>query len=409
MLYSFPAPHPTPPHSEEDRLDRLRLLRSRRVGPATYARLLAAHGTAREALRALPHRAREAGLAGYAPCPEADARHELRRGEAAGARAVFLHEPDYPPALRAIPDAPPMLWARGDLALAGRPAVAIVGSRDASSLGLRMARGLARGLAEAGLVVVSGLARGVDAAAHGAALRAGGGTVAAVAGGCDVAYPPGNAALMARIAERGLVLSEQPVGLQPQARHFPRRNRIVSGLAQAVVVVEAAARSGTLITARAALEQGREVLAVPGHPFDGRASGCLALIRDGAVVVRGVEDVLEALEAAGVALPAPSGAARPAPAPIPDPMPAPVAASGGRPGGRSAGRPRAAGRARGGGAARGDPGAAGAEPRGRGPAHPRRGRAGRAGSARASGAGDGGLRGAPPRRPAGAGGLRRPG
>lgn len=308
-MFSFSAPHPTPPHSEEDRLARLRLLRSRRVGPATYHRLLERHGTAAEALRALPAMAREAGLGGYAPCPEAEARREIQAARATGARAVFLHEPDYPPALREVADAPPMLWARGDLALARRPAVAVVGARDASSLGLRMTRALARGLAEAGFAVVSGLARGVDAAAHEAALASG--TVAATAGGCDVAYPPQNAGLMARMAEMGLIVSEQPMGLQPQARHFPRRNRIVSGLAQAVVVVEAAARSGTLITARAALDQGREVLAVPGHPFDGRASGCNALIRDGAVLVRGVEDVLEALEAAGAARAPASGPAPP--------------------------------------------------------------------------------------------------
>ena len=296
MPTSFSDPHPTPPHDERDRLDRLRLLRSHRVGPATYHRLLAAHGTAAAALAALPGMARGAGLSGYAPCPEARARAEIRAAREAGARAVFDHEPAYPPALREVEGAPAMLWARGDLALAHRPAVAIVGARDASSLGQRMARALARGLSEAGHVVVSGLARGIDAVAHEAAV--GRGTIAVTAGGCDVAYPPQNADLMARIASAGLILSAQPMGLGPQARHFPRRNHVVSGLAQAVVVVEAAARSGTLITARAALDQGREVLAVPGHPFDGRASGCNALIRDGAVLVRGVDDVLEALAAA---------------------------------------------------------------------------------------------------------------
>ena len=293
----FSDTHPTPPHDEKDRLDRLRLLRSHRVGPATYHRLLAEHGTAAAALAALPGLARGAGLARYAPCPEADARAEIRAAREAGARAAFDHEPLYPPALREVDDAPAMVWARGDLAMAARPAIAIVGARDASSLGARMARALARGLSEAGFVIVSGLARGIDAVAHGAALE--GGTIAVTAGGCDVAYPPQNAPLMARIAEAGLIVSAQPMGLAPQARHFPRRNHIVSGLARAVIVVEAAARSGTLITARAALEQGREVLAVPGHPFDGRASGCNALIRDGAVLVRGVEDVLEALGTAG--------------------------------------------------------------------------------------------------------------
>ena len=297
MPTSFSDPHPIPPHDERDRLDRLRLLRSHRVGPATYHRLLAAHGSAAAALAALPGMAREAGIARYAPCPEAAARAEIRAAREAGARAAFDHEPDYPPALRDVDGAPAMLWARGDLALAHRPAIAVVGARDASSLGARMARALARGLSEAGFAIVSGLARGIDAAAHEAALE--GGTIAVTAGGCDVPYPPQNAALMERIAARGLVVSAQPMGLAPQARHFPRRNYVVSGLARAVIVVEAAARSGTLITARAALDQGREVLAVPGHPFDGRAGGCNALIRDGAVLVRGVEDVLEALEAAG--------------------------------------------------------------------------------------------------------------
>ena len=301
MFKPFSDPHPTPPQGEEDRLDRLRLLRSRRVGPATYHRLLKVHGSAAAALEALPSIARESGLDAYAPCPAPLALAEIRAARAAGARAVFLEEPDYPSALRDVADAPPMLWTRGMLALAQRPAVAIVGARDASSLGARMARALARGLSEAGFAVVSGLARGVDAVAHQAALK--GGTIAVTAGGCDVVYPPQNASLMGRIASDGLIVSEQPMGLSPQARHFPRRNRIVSGLARAVVVVEAATRSGTLITARAALDQGREVLAVPGHPFDGRASGCNALIRDGAVLVRGVEDVLAAIEAAGSATP----------------------------------------------------------------------------------------------------------
>ena len=264
MPTSFSDPHPTPPHEERDRLDRLRLLRSHRVGPATYHRLLGAHGSAAAALSALPSAARGAGLAGYAPCSEAAARGEVRAARAAGARAVFDHEPDYPAALRDLDGAPAMLWARGDLALARRPAVAIVGARDASSLGLRMARALARGLAEAGHVVVSGLARGVDAAAHEAALE--GGTIAVTAGGCDVAYPPQNGDLMARIAERGLILSAQPMGLAPQARHFPRRNHVVSGLVRAVIVVEAAARSGTLITARAALDQGARGARGAGPP-----------------------------------------------------------------------------------------------------------------------------------------------
>ena len=201
----------------------------------------------------------------------------------------------------------------GDPAMAARPMVALVGARNASSLGLRMARKLAEGLGQAGITVVSGLARGIDAAAHLAALPTG--TVAVMAGGVDVIYPAENATLAREIAERGLRLSEQPPGLDPLARHFPQRNRIVSGLASAVVVVEAAARSGSLITARTALDQGREVLAVPGHPFDGRATGCNLLIRDGATLVRGPEDVLEILAAKATPLRAAAAVAVAAPAP----------------------------------------------------------------------------------------------
>jgi DNA processing protein len=182
--------------------------------------------------------------------------------------------------------------------------VAIVGARAASSLGVRIARKIAHELAEGGYVTVSGLARGIDAAAHEGALA--GGTVAVLAGGVDVVYPAENAALTKRIAAQGLLLSEAPIGLQPTARCFPRRNRIVSGMARAVVVVEAAAQSGSLITAKCALDQGREVLAVPGHPFDGRAAGCNMLIRDGAVLVRGGRDVIEALAPARAEAPAPA-------------------------------------------------------------------------------------------------------
>jgi DNA processing protein len=181
----------------------------------------------------------------------------------------------------------------GDPALLARPMIALVGARNASSLGTRMARRLAEELGEAGYVVVSGLARGIDTAAHHASLATG--TVAVMAGGVDIVYPVENAVLAQEIAETGLRLSEQPMHLEPQARHFPRRNRIISGLAKAVVVVEAAAKSGSLITARTALDQGRDVLAVPGHPFDARAGGCNMLIRDGAVLVRSAADVIEAL------------------------------------------------------------------------------------------------------------------
>lgn len=284
---------PSPPVGEEERIDWLRLLRSRRVGVATFMRLLHEHGSAREALRALPHVARAAGVEGYAPCPEGVALAEYKAGLAQGARLLLRGEDAYPRLLDLLPDAPPLLWALGDPSLLARPMVAMVGARNASSLGLRMTRALADGLGQAGLVVVSGLARGIDTAAHKAALPTG--TVAVMAGGVDHVYPPENEGLAQEIAAQGLRLSEHPIGLDPQARHFPARNRIVSGLCHGVVVVEAAERSGTLITARNAADQGREVLAVPGHPMDPRAAGCNLLLRDGATLVRSVEDVLEAL------------------------------------------------------------------------------------------------------------------
>jgi DNA processing protein len=214
-----------------------------------------------------------------------------------------------------LPDAPPILWATGDLALLDRPALGMVGARNASSLGLRMARRLGLGLSEAGFTVVSGLARGIDAAAHEAALEADGRTVAVMAGGIDVIYPAENAALARAIDATGARVSEHPPGLEPQARHFPLRNRIVAGLSRAVIVVEAAAKSGSLITARAALDYGREVMAVPGHPFDARAAGCNMLIRDGALMVRGSQDVLEALGTPTEAMPEPEMRLQPLPGP----------------------------------------------------------------------------------------------
>jgi len=251
------------------------------------------HGSAPAALEALADVARDAGVKNYAPCPKGVAQAELAKGRKAGARLLAQAAAGYPVALNDLDDAPPLIWALGDTELARRPTIAIVGARNASSLGLRMTRKLARDLGEAGFTVVSGLARGTDATAHAAALDTG--TIAVMAGGVDVIYPTENADLGAQIATRGLILSEQPMGLQPQARHFPRRNRLVSGLARAVIVVEAAGKSGSLITAGLALDQGREVFAVPGHPFDGRASGCNMLIRDGATLIRGAHDVLEAI------------------------------------------------------------------------------------------------------------------
>ena len=289
-----PSTHPPrPPTTEGERLAWLRLLRSRRVGIATFYRMLHEHGTATAALTALPEVAAGAGVTDYRPCPEGVAVKEMNAARQAGARMVCVGTPDYPAALLDVADAPPILWMIGDIQVLQRPMVALVGARNASSLGLRMARNMAAELAEAGYVVVSGLARGIDAAAHRASLDSG--TVAVMAGGADVLYPAENAALGTELTAKGLRLSEMPMGLQPMARNFPRRNRLISGLARALVVIEAAAKSGSLITARTALDQGRDVLAVPGHPFDARAAGGNLLIRDGAMLVRSAQDVIDAL------------------------------------------------------------------------------------------------------------------
>lgn len=271
----------------------LRLIRSRRVGPVTFHRLVAEHGSAVAALEALPEIAAEAGMTDYHTCPEGVAVAELNAGRRCGAQLIRCDSPLYPAALRQIDDAPPVLWVRGDPAWLSLNPVAVIGARNASSLGLRMARGMAAGLGEAGFTVIAGLARGIDTAAHNAALTTG--TVAVMAGGVDVIYPAENVVLAAQIAEKGALVSEQPPGTEPAARHFPTRNRIVSGLSRAVVVIEAAHRSGTLITAKNALDQGREVMAVPGHPMDARAAGCNQLIRDGALLVRSSGDVAAAL------------------------------------------------------------------------------------------------------------------
>jgi DNA processing protein len=286
-----PTPHPTP-LADVDPVLALRLIRSRRVGAVTWHRLAAEHGVA-GALEALPDVARASGVNGYEICPMGVVQAELAAGRRVGAQLLVFGGAGYPAALAQMPDAPPVLWVMGRAELLSGSAVAVVGARNASSLGLRMARGLAGALGAAGQVVISGLARGIDAAAHEAALPTG--TVAVQAGGVDVIYPDENAALFARIRAEGCLVSDQPVGLEPQARHFPLRNRIVAGLSRAVIVVEAAAKSGSRLTARAAADLGRDVLAVPGHPFDARAAGCNGLIRDGATLVRSAADVIEAL------------------------------------------------------------------------------------------------------------------
>ena len=293
--HTFSSSHPPiSPTTEEQRFQSLRLLRSRRVGIATFYRLLTEHGSAAAALEALPAIAAAAGESNYEICPEGVVAAEIKRGRHAGAQLIARGDDGYPEALNDLNDPPPFLWLRGRADLLSRPMIALVGARNASSLGTRMTRKLSAELSEAGFIVVSGLARGIDTAAHHQALATG--TIAVMAGGVDVIYPLENAALADQIADQGLMLSEQPMGLQPQARHFPTRNRLISGLAQAVIVVEAAAKSGSLITAQNALDQGRDVLAVPGHPFDARASGCNMLIRDGAILVRSAQDVLEAIE-----------------------------------------------------------------------------------------------------------------
>ena len=302
---------PLLPTTEEDTVNRLRLLRSRRVGVVTYRRLMAEHGSAAKALEILPEIARAAGVSDYQTCPVGVVEAEMKAARAAGAKLIVEGRPDYPLALLDIADAPPLLWAIGRIALLARPMIALVGARNASSLGTRMAKRLAEELTEAGFVVVSGLARGIDTAAHHGALA--GGTVAVQAGGVDVIYPAENTQLAHDIGKGGLRLSEMRMGLQPQARHFPARNRIISGLSQAVVVVEAAAKSGSLITARNALDQARDVLAVPGPPFDARASGCNMLIRDGATLVRNATDIIETLQpvvAPELPLPAPQATQR---------------------------------------------------------------------------------------------------
>ena len=279
--------------SQQEAFARIRLLRSPNIGPVTYAQLLRRFGDARAAIEALPDLAARGGSP-YRPAPENRIADEVVATKKAGARHLFHDSPDYPQLLGQMEGAPPILIVRGDPALAARPAVAIVGARNASAGAIKLARDFAAALAEAGLTVVSGLARGIDGAAHRGALAAGA-TIGVIASGIDIAYPPEHAELQAEVAERGLLVSEQPPGTEPLARHFPARNRIIAGLAAGTLVVEAAPKSGSLITARLAGEAGREVMAIPGSPLDSRAHGGNQLIRDGAVLVQSPEDVIELL------------------------------------------------------------------------------------------------------------------
>ena len=283
---------------ETERRDRLRLARTEGVGPVAWRELMRRYPSASRALESLPHLARRGGRSGpLTIMTVAEADRELDAGRALGAMLLTAGEAAFPPLLAEIDPPPPVLWALGHPLLLAKPAVAIVGARIASAAGQRFARGLAEALGRAGFVVVSGLARGVDGAAHEGALA--GGTVAVLAGGVDDIYPPEHAALYARVAAQGCVVSENAVGRRATARDFPRRNRIISGLSLGVVVVEAEARSGSLITARLAAEQGREVFAVPGSPLDPRAKGPNELIRQGAALCEGVEDVVRVLGGLG--------------------------------------------------------------------------------------------------------------
>ena len=278
--------------SQEEAFARIRLLRSPNIGPVSYRQLLGRFGTAAEAVAALPTLAARGG-APYRPVDADRVSKEIAAVRRAGARYLFHDSADYPPLLRETDGAPPILTVRGDAALAARPCLAMVGARNASAAAVKLARDFAAGLAEAGVVVVSGLARGIDGAAHRGALN--GGTIGVIASGIDITYPPEHADLQEEVATRGLLLAEQPPGTEPLARHFPSRNRIIAGIAAATLVVEAAPRSGSLITARLAGEFGREVMAIPGSPLDPRSHGCNQLIRDGAVLVQSVDDIVELL------------------------------------------------------------------------------------------------------------------
>jgi len=279
--------------THSDKIDWIRLSRAQQVGPITFFALIERYGDAAAALGMLPKLASRAGRADPAVPTRDEIAAEIERSEKLGFQILARCETAYPRLLAEIEDAPPVIAAGRNVSLFERRTIAIVGARNASANGRRIAERLARDLAEAGLVVVSGLARGIDTAAHRAALD--NGTIAVVAGGADIVYPPENAALQADIAARGCVVTEAPLGTEPIARHFPRRNRIISGLAPGVIVVEAARNSGSLITARMALEQGRDVFAVPGSPLDPRAQGTNNLIRQGAILTETAEDVLQAL------------------------------------------------------------------------------------------------------------------
>ncbi|MET0238463.1 MAG: DNA-processing protein DprA [Sphingobium sp.] len=279
--------------SGQDRLDRIRLARSHNVGPVAYRHLLMRYGSAEEALRALPVLAARGGSRALRIADERTVAKEIAAVERIGGRHILIGDADYPPLLAESAAPPPVLMARGSVRSDARATIAMVGARNASAAACRFARMLAQDLGARSGLVVSGLARGIDTAAHMGSI--GSGTVAVIACGLDIAFPPENAQLQDRIADEGLLLTEHPPGTDPLARHFPARNRIIAWMSQGTVVVEAAPRSGSLLTARLAAEEGREVMAVPGFPLDPRAQGCNALIREGATLVQSADDVMEAV------------------------------------------------------------------------------------------------------------------
>lgn len=275
----------------QDQFDRLRLIRSPNIGPVSYRQLIERFGNATIALDALPDLVMRGGGKNFALADPRAIEREIAAVAAFRARYLFLDDPDYPELLTHIDNAPPVFTAKGDIKLLRRPSIAMVGARNASAGACRFARQLSYELGQSDFTVISGLARGIDTAAHTGSLDSG--TVAVIAGGIDVVYPPENRELQDAIAERGLLIAEQPPMTEPRARHFPYRNRIIAGLAMGTVVVEAAPKSGSLITARLAAEAGREVMAVPGSPLDPRSHGCNQLIREGATLVQNAAEIAE--------------------------------------------------------------------------------------------------------------------
>jgi DNA processing protein len=280
--------------SDTERRAWLRLARTQNVGPVTFAQLIARFGSATAALSELPRLAQRGGGKETRMPSDTDARRELDALDKLGGKMIASCEPEFPAGLAALDAPPPLITILGHVTLLSRDMVGIVGARNASALGRKFAERMAADLGASGLAIVSGMARGIDTAAHEGSLATG--TCAVVAGGLDIIYPPENAALYERIKSEGVIVSEMPPGQAPQARHFPRRNRVISGLARGIVIVEAAEGSGSLITANYALEQGREIFAVPGSPLDPRAKGTNRLIRDGATLTESAADVIAGLQ-----------------------------------------------------------------------------------------------------------------